>query len=101
MPLSSLFSSQERTRLRHAVFVVAACSVFSVVASLVLDGDLQLRKANFLPEALRFMLAMSLAYGSIIAFAVAVWVTFYNGAFFFSRIRKARGRNLCEKRLKE
>lgn len=80
------FTNEERTRLRHAVLVVLAAITFSTVSFLLLDGDGQLKSFDFLPELLRFALAMSMSYGSIIALAVAAWVTLYNGAFFISRI---------------
>jgi hypothetical protein len=73
-------------RLRHAVLVVAACIAFSLVSVSLLDGDLQLHKLGFLPDLLRFILAMCMGLGSIIALAVAAWVALYNGAFFFGRI---------------
>lgn len=81
-----VFTSEERTRLRHAVIVVLTAITFSTVSFLLLDGDSQLKSFDFLPELMRFALAMSLLYGSIIALAVASWVTLYNGAFFISRI---------------
>ena len=58
----------------------------------ILDGDLRLQKFDFLPELPRFMLAMLMGYGSIIALVVAAWVTLYNGAFFFSRFSRIRKR---------
>lgn len=88
MPLFHRFTSEERTRLRHAVLVIMACGVYSVISFSLLDGDPRLDKFDFLPEVPRFMLLMTLGLGSIITLAVAAWVTLYNGAFFFNRIRK-------------
>lgn len=93
MTLSHLLTPEERTRLRHAVLVVGSCLVYSAISLPYISADPQLRSWGFIPAVPRLMLVMLMGYGSIIALAVAAWVTLYNSAFFIGRMRKQRAKH--------
>jgi len=91
MSLAHLFSPEERTRLVHAVYVVAACIAYSLFCFAVLGADPKLQALDFFPDSLRLFLTMVMMGGTALALPVAAWVTLYNSAFFIGRLRK-RGR---------